>query len=132
MISAGETLENSDDGRDPSVVSSVPLSIPSPPAKDQVIDGSDPHSSENSLAESSDNSSVKKTPGSRELRGILQNMPSLQNSPISAHRRVSRDSSRQTSHTRPRKMITPKDKGRRKADTVEKPTQKVSTGKQGH
>ena len=54
-----------------------------------------------SATKSLDGSSIKKsTPGSRELKGILENMPSLRRSPLPAHRRIVSGSSRPTSTSR--------------------------------
>lgn len=130
---AGETFENFTDSGISPIASPVHLHTPSP-AKDLIKDGSHQQSSKKALTKGLDSSSTKKkkTPESRELRGVLENMPSLRKSPLSARRRNVPDGAQQSSSSRSQ-MITPKTKeSRKETETVEKPKQKLSIKSQPH
>ena len=124
VISTAETF---DDGNISPAASPVHLHTPSP-SKDPISS----ESQQQAVAEGSNSSSGKKSAsGSRELRGILENMPSLRNSPLPAHRRIASCSTQSTSsHSR---TIKPKNKeSGKKADTAEKQEQKLPTENQLH
>lgn len=105
----GETFENFDDGRISPVPSPVHLRSRTP-SKDPITDASrKQQSSQKSFTKNSVSAAKKKTPASRELKGSLGNMPSLQKSPLPDRRHSIINSSQQTSSSRSR-MITPKPK----------------------
>ena len=117
---AGETVESFNDDNISSVALPVHLRSPSPP-KDLITDESHQQSSRNSLAKDSD-SSKKKTPGSLALSRILENTPSLRNSPLSARRHCVPDMSQQASSSKAPPKTTES-----KKDFAEKPRQKLTT-----
>ena len=128
VSATGEHFDNFD-GRISPVASPTRLPTPSSP-RDLASNESYRESGHKSPAKGPDTSSInKKTPASRELRGILENMPSLRTSPIPAHRRRTFDpsSSQQTSSSR---KITPKSKeSTKKTDKIEQPKQKLLSTK---
>ena len=122
---SGVTVENFNDDNISFVTSTVYLRSPSPP-KDLTTDESHQQSSRNSIAKSSNSSTKKKTPESRELRGVLENMPSLRKSTLPARRH---DESQQASSSKPPPKAT---KNKKKSDFAEKPIQKLSMQNQQH
>lgn len=122
LVQSGETFEID------ATSSEAQFRSPSPP-KDQ----SPYHQQSNNepFAKNTDSSSSKqKTPVSRELKGILDNMPSLRRSPLPARRRsasVPEASQQQASGSKKiTPKVTPKDKTNN-TGTVEKPKQKLYT-----
>ena len=115
VVSTAEAFENVKEAEIPPAPSPLHLQNPSL-SKGQTSSESYP---QQSAAKSLDGSSVKKgTPGSRELKGILENMPSLRRSPLPAHRRIVSHNSRPASTSRAIDVAN-KESGK-KTDSTEK------------
>lgn len=121
VISTAETFENFDDGRISPAASPVHLRTPSP-SKDPIASGS--HQQQKSVARGS---SGNRAPGSRELRGILENMPSLRNSPLPARRHIVSSYSSQSTSSHSRTMELKGKESGKKTSTVEKQQKKPSS-----
>lgn len=122
VVSTAETFENFDDGRISPAASPVHLRTPSP-SKDPIA--SESHLQQKSVARGS---SGKRAPGSRELRGILENMPSLRNSPLSARRHIVSSSTSQSTSSHSRTMELKGKESGKKTSTVEKQQKKLPSG----
>jgi len=124
VVSAAEEHFENFDGRISPDALTAHLPNPSLP-RDPVSREFPQGSGYKSPAKSPDTSSVKKeTPASRELRGILENVPSLRNSPIPAHRLRTPSSLQEASSSR---EINPKSKeSTKKTDKKIKQSQQKS------
>ena len=126
VISTPETFENFDNDRISPAASSVHLHTPSP-SKGPLSSGSyQQHSNQKSVA--GDSSDKKSASGLRELRGILENMPSLRNSPLPARRRIVSSYSSQPTSSHSRTIELKNNESRKKADMAEKQQKKLPIG----
>ena len=106
VVSTAEAFENVKEAEIPPAPSPLHLQNPSL-SKGQTSSESYPQQS-----------AKKGTPGSRELKGILENMPSLRRSPLPAHRRIVSHNSRPASTSRAIDVAN-KESGK-KTDSTEK------------